>query len=441
MSKSLTIECDPIDQPAVADPVERRTWCALRIRIAGRTVTRILDRELGEERAQLYVPAFPLAEWVVSNWWALLNEPCRTETPLGPSAARSDRPWIKRHCLRSAESGLLLPALYLYNDGHNIHAEWQADERDTLPNMPGEFVDSGFDHLEIGATEEVLSRFVSEVLGRLQGLNDARVDELKSRWQAVNDADAEEKKFCVAAGRMGVDPYDPAEMSDSLAAFLEQSLGDPDVPWVRDLTEVAASDSVARQWSWVQEVIRGLQLGPMKRPSPFQAPVAGPSPSHYGYKLAASMRHHAGLAPEKPLPSVEDLAQAVTGAPLHMELRNHVPGRGIRAVVGWAPSGVFVAGPVSKHSDNQRFLVARGLYHGLFSSTKSERLVTEAFTWDQQASRAFAAELLAPQRALLARTSEPVDRSRIEELANEFQASSIVIEKQLENAGVPVLED
>ena len=57
------------------------------------------------------------------------------------------------------------------------------------------FVDSGFDHLEIGATEEVLSRFVSDVLGRLQGLNDARFDELKSRWQAVKDADAEEKKI------------------------------------------------------------------------------------------------------------------------------------------------------------------------------------------------------------------------------------------------------
>ena len=27
MSRFLSIECDPIDQPAAIDPVERRTWC------------------------------------------------------------------------------------------------------------------------------------------------------------------------------------------------------------------------------------------------------------------------------------------------------------------------------------------------------------------------------------------------------------------------------
>ncbi len=90
-------------------------------------------------------------------------------------------------------------------------------------------------------------------------------------------------------------------------------------------------------------------------------------------------------------------------------------------------------------SRSLRFLVARGLYHALFACAESERLVTDAYTWDQQASRAFAAELLAPQAGLTARTGGRTDHSKVEELAKEFGASTMVIEKQLENAGVALV--
>src|SRR5437764_6589422 len=190
MSRSLSVECDPIDQPAAIDPVERRTWCALRIRVGGRTVTRMWDKALQEQRSLIYLPAFPMAEWVVTNWWTRLNEPSPTAELPKPCSARL--PWIKRHCLRSAESGLLLPALYLFNDGRGIRAEWQADERDSLPNMPGEFVDSGFDHVSIDATADALGRFVSEILRPLEGSHDDRVDQLNSHWQVIQATDAQE---------------------------------------------------------------------------------------------------------------------------------------------------------------------------------------------------------------------------------------------------------
>ena len=67
--------------------------------------------------------------------------------------------------------------------------------------------------------------------------------------------------------------------------------------------------------------------------------------------------------------------------------------------------------------------------------------MTRAFTWDQQASRAFAAELLAPQAALIARAPGNADPSKVEELAKEFGASTVLIEKQLENAGVTLLDE
>lgn len=440
MSRSLSIECDPVDQPAAKDPVERRTWCALSIRVKGRTVSRMWDKASQEERSLLYLPAFPIAEWLVTNWWTLLNEPSPTAEL--PKSTPSHRSWIKRHCLRAAESGLLLPALYLFNDGRGIRAEWQADERDTLPNMPGEFLESGCDHIDNAATEDALAEFVSQILRRVDGLCDERVDALKANWRAIRGASREEANFCVAAGRMGLDPYDPSQMPEDVASFLETDITDPDIPVMRDLTEAAEADSVVKQWSWVQKSREEWQLGPIPKALPIQACEKGLSPSQHGYRLAAKVRDAAGLAPSARVTSIENLAQAVSGKSFRPHHQNSVPSKKIHAVVGWTgEKEILLVGPRPARTDNQRFFDARGLYHAFFACDRSERLVTRAFTWDQQASRAFAAELLAPQTALLARVREYANRSQVEELAREYDASAIVIEKQLENAGVTLIEE
>jgi len=439
VSKSLSIKCDPIDQPAALDPVEGRTWSALYIRVRGRTVTRIWDTKLQEERSLIYLPVFPIAEWIVSNWWTLLNEPPPSAELAKFSSTRL--PWIKRHCLRSAESGLLLPLLYLFNDGRGIRAEWQADEPGALRNMPGEFVDSGHDYLERSEVEDVLAEFVSEVLQRTEKLNDERIKQLKENWGAIRGVDAEEAKFCTATGRMGLDPYD-SNLPSELADFLETNIPDPDLPLVRDFTEAAQSDAVAEQWSWVQKCKADWKLGPIVIQLPIQPGDFSPSPFQHGYQLATKIRAAAGLDSLAPLPSVEDVAKKVSGRAIRIQDQNHVPGQKIRAVVGWSPENeIVLAGPMSPRKDNQRFLAACGLYHGLFSCDRSERLLTHAFTWDQQASRAFAAELLAPQAALIAQAGEMVERSKVDELASHFEASSVVIEKQLENAGVTLIDE
>lgn len=427
MSKSLSIECDPFDQPAASDPVERRTWCALRIRGGRQIVSRMWDKARQEERSLIYLPAFPIAEWLVTNWWMLLNEPSPTpELPKSPAVHRS---WIKRHCLRAAESGLLLPALYLFNDGRGIRAEWQADERDALANMPGEFLESGSDHLDKAATEDALAEFVSEILRRVDGLCDERVNSLKEYWRAIRGADSEETNFCIAAGRMGLDPYDPSQMRDDVASFLETAVTDPDVPITRDLTEAAEADSVVEQWSWVQQSKATWKLGPMTKPPPIPAGGADSSPFQHGYRLAAKVRKAAGLDPSAPIPSIENLAEVISAGPFRAHDQNHIPGRNVHAVVGWTGNNeILLAGPRPMRADNQRFLDARGLYHALFACDQSERLVTRAFTWDQQASRAFAAELLAPRTALIDRVPEYASRSTVEELAKDFETSTFVIQ-------------
>jgi Zn-dependent peptidase ImmA (M78 family) len=412
----------------------------LGIRVAGRTVTRVWDRALHEERSFLYVPAFSIAEWIVGNWWVLLNEPC--PTPVVPRASGFHLPWIKRHCLRCADSALLLPALYFFNDGRGIGVEWQADPRDTLPHMPGEFVDGNRDHLDSVVTENALREFVSTVLTRVENLAEARVQATLATWHAIGNVDADEAKFCIAAGRLGIDPYDPGQIPEDLAGFLETGLGDPSQPLVRDLTEAAEPESIAGEWSWVQETSKAFHLGPSPAAPGIALPAVTNSPFRYGYQLAARVREKAGLPPADPVPSDLDVAQRVAGAVLETPDQNHVPGRKLRAVVGWKGNReIVIAGPRPPRHATQRFLDARGLYHALFTCDSTQRLVTGAYTWDQQASRAFAAELLAPRAALSARTTERADHAEVEQLAQEFLVSTKVIENQLENAGVVVVDE
>ncbi len=342
------------------------------------------DKTLGEERSLLYLPAFPIAQWLVENWWTLLNEPSPTAELPKPSAVHL--PWIKRHCLRSAESGLLLPALYLFNDGRGIGVEWQADEPDACANMPGEFADSGVNHLEKAPTEDVLAEFITEILRRVEGLNDERIVQLKENWRAIRSADIDEATFSVVAGRMGVDPYDPSQMHEELAAFIE-TLSDPELPLARDLTETAKPTWAAAQWSWVQQTRARWKLGPNTGQAFIAPGSVGRSPSGRGYRLAALVRQRAGLASSEPVPSVETLAQGVAKVPFRAEEQNHVPGSGVRAAVGWVDGReIVVAGPRPQGEESRRFLAARGLYHALFACDRSERLVTDAFAWDQQVS-------------------------------------------------------
>jgi hypothetical protein len=258
---------------------------------------------------------------------------------------------------------------------------------------------------------------------------------LAEQWKAIQGAGVEEQHFCSLAGRMGIDPYDDGEMTEELVRFLEQAR--PEDPLVRDLTEVARREFIVEQWSWLTRVVAELGLGPNPVDLSFDMPSRGLSPPLFGYELAGKVRALAKISPESPLDSVEAVARCVTERTLRFEERNHVPGQGIRAVVGRSAGDMVCVGPAPARVESKRFLVARSLYHAMVTTERSHRLVTAAHSWEQKASRAFAAELLAPRWALAQRISASgADSDAIESLSREFKASTIVIENQLENAGI-----
>jgi hypothetical protein len=434
----LRIETDPVDQPATVDVLERKTWSSLRIRISDRTVTRIWDKALSTERTNIYVPTLPIAAWLLNNWWSLLYE-ARIDDEFAISPRRRSFDWYARHCLRTADSGSLLPRLFLYSDGRFIHADWLADIPGALPHMPGEFVDSGSATLSHDDTETALSQFVSEVMARIGDNADERVSDLRAAWDAIQGADTEERAFCAAAGRLGINPYDPAEMTDELAAFIEAHVGNPDNPLAQDVFHATHASDIAEQWSWVLNTTDELHLAPaLQQFSVKSSHTDLTIAANFGYAAAQEIRKNAGSPADTPVNSIESLAKHATGATLSPQYRNHIPGASIRAVAGWSSDRIVVAGPEAAREDSRRFSLARGLFHGLYSCAESPRLVSNAHTWDQRASRAFAAELLAPTVALLDQVGDQVDGEQIDSLADEFKVSSRVIEHQLQNAGIAI---
>jgi hypothetical protein len=335
--------------------------------------------------------------------------------------------------------------MYLFSDGELVGAQWLSDNEDTRPNMPVDFLEHARQYLSREETAESLGRFVSSVILRIESDHSARARNLIEHWNAIRNGDKDQVNFCVLAGRMGLDPYDPEETTDEVAEAICSLEEDACTPVIRDLTEVTSPDFVFLQWKWVQETSAQYDLG--RIPEAVQQGASVPTldrnemPHWLGYELASFVRGKAALPNSGPVSDIESLAIRISGKPLRMEERNHMPDHEVRAIVGWTDTdGAIVACP-DYGTENSRFLLARGLFHALCSCDVSQRLITRAFTWDQKAGRSFAAELLAPRQALASRTGDRADGDAIEQLAREYQVSTIVVENQLENAGVEIMRE
>ena len=85
----------------------------------------------------------------------------------------------------------------------------------------------------------------------------------------------------------------------------------------------------------------------------------------------------------------------------------------------------------------RRFAGARAAFLAWSGNQGAARLITDARTRDQQASRAFAAEILAPTSFVKSKAVNGVlSLVRSRELAQTLGVSSMVIENQAKNAGL-----
>ncbi len=195
----VSFDCEWLEVKGVAGPELAATWASLRIVACGSVVTRVLDDGSGKVRESVFVPLYPLAEWLAMNWWFLSYE---FESP----AKRRDRAFRLRHCLSANREGYAFPDLEVVSSGARTSLKWKR----YAPRWTRvEFLDEGQASIERLAFRRTCTELIDGVIQRLdsQGIEDTA---LHQEWAAIQatEADEEELRFCEIAAGLGLDPYD-----------------------------------------------------------------------------------------------------------------------------------------------------------------------------------------------------------------------------------------
>ena len=314
------------------------------------------------------------------------------------------------------------------------------------------FLEHGEISIEIDEFQAECSRLIDQVIRQLErhGIQDTFLQE---EWSAIQSADEEEAEFCKVAAGLGWDPYCIGRGKSELVFRLSARLGDALVEAVPALSpdrlpaNIEALDEVFRK---AGDSTISLDHITSRRSQPFlRDDRPGARPWAAGYELAQRLRGELGLGLDMP-PEIESVSKA-----FRLSYTDDV----LRKLTASTRLGELdrIDGVVALPSDRKspgfaiqqgvsdavwRFAFCRSIAEALtLDSQKS--LITRARTARQQRNRAFAAEFLAPSKALKQRVRyDTLQDEDVEDLASEFRVSPNVIQRQVINhriANIPQL--
>jgi len=432
MTEAFSLNFEWQRPDGIQGPELRATWARLEIRIGEQCLTRVFDHKSRTVRPEIYIPLYPLAEWIAWNWWSLLYEP-------EVSWLRTQRSYSFRHNLRSVGDGIAMPNAEFRPLGRTVQAEWQ---QSVHPYNLIDFISQGRALLDRNAFFEELYGFVESVITRLAQENVTETI-LEQSWEAIRNtlADPDESDFCRAIALQGKDPYALSIEEENrvieTARIIPESLLDDFLlvgSW-ENLQEQA--ESLNKNLAWIAQnhadwktlrLLRNKLIKPDDKALPWDQ----------GYKLARDLRqalhfngstHSTVAAFTRMLELPEDQFDQV------IQLRDVFPG--MEALVGENKnqSPGFVLRRRGKQ-ENQVFSFCRALCDYFFYP-HAPSLISSGNTERQKRNRAFAAEFLAPSELirehLSATEATPED---IEEIAYEMGVSSYVILHQVQNHGL-----
>ena len=254
-----------------------------------------------------------------------------------------------------------------------------------------------------------LRRIIEGTLMKCEGLESRVVDALRRRWELVLSATEEESRVCERAARLGLDAHDEGEVNDMLAALLARHDVAAIDPVFDDLLDAADAPDAAKLEEQVETLGELLveaenRHKPVERFAKARARLAGVQGRPYeGVTSArASCAKTCSVCPTSRCAGARSSDRGdpfatprTSGSPRRRSssaaFRHSPPLR--RGRPSWLPARSIPSGG--------RFVRARAI--GALVASETPRLVTASFDPDQQASRAFAAELLAPASLLASR--------------------------------------
>ncbi len=430
---NIFFETDWVDPEGVNGPELAATWANLTIRAGEHVLTRVLDQRVKTVRDYVRVPLYPLAEWLVTNWWFLTNE---FENPI----KKSDLDFHRRHSLGANREGYAYPSLEVIPSGSRTRIAWSSAQSNWTKV---EFLlKEGELWVASDEFRESCADLINQVIGRLVD-RDVAETLLEEEWSAIQEADSEELIFCATSAGLGWDPYDMDDTKSRLVLMLDGKLRnilDEAVPALDPENLEAGCSAISDAIDKAK--INGLS---MNRLGLFGAefsttPNLANPPWETGYSMAQHLRDKLDIA-NGPLPTIKELADVLGAQPELLEkatlpVGNFAAAQLVDGVVTSQADGIPAFAFRKLDENRRRFHFCRALAEVLVSPG-SDALITRAQSERQQRNRAFAAEFLAPSLGLRDRVSRSVvDGDDIAELASEFQVSSTLIEHQITNHGI-----
>jgi len=430
----------------VASPELAATWARLEMWVGSDCVTRVEELGSGSTRRSLYGSLYPLAEWIAFNWW-FLDANLRPAS-LGPRALSFDalgrngdnRPsWLQHHNLRAVGEGFAWPNLTILPEGDVTRVVWRRD-RTASSQSRVRFIGEGSALIERSSLERTLVELVEAVLTRLteQGVSGSPLHE---EWLAIQTMTSEERDFCLSAARLGLDPY---AVDPSTSEAMEDVANSLEGPLLEEFFDSVAPQAIWPGFDWLQQSSQSIATWSGKQTEAtekLQTEVshdlrpAGRSPWRIGWEQAREVREILGLEAVTPFGFdglVSSLARAASQS-------------GLQALGGTSPEGAsaLILGR-RMGQKGTRFSEARALWHFIYESERDRFLLTPSSTERHKAERAFAAELLAPGEGIRQQLGDRIDGvsgEDLEEVADHFSASSLVVQHQVENQlAIDVLE-
>jgi hypothetical protein len=219
-------------------------------------------------------------------------------------------------------------------------------------------------------------------------------------WERVKESMSkpEELAYCVAAGRLGLDPYDP--QAPDIGRFTTD-IGPKLFNDISDAADVAELDAVTE---WTRRASTRLNACPSIDVAGFGSPPVDSDvqvpPWKTGLNEAKELRTRLGLS-EKPKRAVAELVGGAVSKGANLADRGPGP---LTALVQ-RNDGAAHIGTIALSARQRRFRACAAAYLAWTTDPGDERAGTFALTRRQQASRAFAAEMVAPREFLLEQAS------------------------------------
>lgn len=436
---SLKLEFEWQDPKKVQGPELQSTWASFTMHVEDQCLTKVFDQDAKTIRSTIYIPLYPLAEWMIWNWWSLLYEP-------EVSWLRQSRQYAKRHNMSCVGEGISLPDVEFLPLGDWVQVVWKPKQH---PYQNVEFVSHGQALVTRQEMETKFYEFVHMVCTRLEQ-QDITDTWLQSGWDVLHQSlgDEQESAFCKAVSWQGLDPYAMPENMQERFIEVANSLSEGIWEEFFSLTNFENMHNQAEELlydlNWISnrpgnwddlKRIRGV-IGNLH---------CGQFPWNQGYDLARTVRQGLGLNGNQFPSSFDILADwfRVSSSELMESMTMKTPLlTGLEAVVGENRNGSpgFILKKKAR-LENQIFSFGRALCDYLVYQ-HSPSLVSEAGTERQKRNRAFAAEFLAPAESIQKNISgHEVTCEEIDEIAYHMGVSSFVIEHQVKNHRLAVVKE